>query len=366
MKQQEDFEVQSLVFTKEKFPKQSDATAWAEDHGFKSDKVDETEDSWRLRQFDPDTCVRDTHRSWELDEGVTAVGCKVREGDAVGAAANSGKAMFMTVKAGAVNVASRTVEGWASIEEVDRQGDLMLATAFEKFIDRFKVNPVLCWCHNIFAPPIGQVPEIEIVPEKGLRFVAKFATTKFAMEILQLFKEKVLRAFSVQFIPHELREPNDAEKEKHGASLKQTIAIAELLEISPVPVPAVVHALAGKAKTLDVNAWEAFTLSGILGFKDGEAPADDDGSTKADPKAAFEAIKEAAATINDLADQGLEGLAEGEPADEPGAEPPADEPPPDEEVEALSGVAQSIGENATEASGRLGSSADGTAAHNGG
>ena len=241
-------------------------------------------------------------------------------------------------------------------------GDLMLANAFEKYMDRFLLNPVLCWCHNIFAPPIGQILEIEIVPEKGLKFVAKFASTKFALEILQLFKEKVLRAFSVQFIPHEMREPNDAEKGKHGETLKQTIAVAELLEISPVPVPAVAHALAGKTKSLDLNQWEAFTIEGLLG-KDPDADPPAEGGRKADPKAALEAIQEAAAAINDLASQAIEGLAgDGEPEGEPAEEPPGDEPPSDEEVESLSGIAESI----KEASGALGSSAGGTAAHNGG
>jgi ClpP class serine protease len=50
--------VQSLIFDKKVFPKSSDATAWARDHDFRADKVDETENSWRLRQRDPGEFVR--------------------------------------------------------------------------------------------------------------------------------------------------------------------------------------------------------------------------------------------------------------------------------------------------------------------
>lgn len=371
LKQQEDFEVQTLVFSKEKFAAQTDATAWADDHGFKSDKVEETDQSWELLQFEADKCVIDTERNIDLDEGVQGRGCKVAESDVAAASMKAGKAKYLTavvVKVGAVNKAARTVEGWASIEEVDRMGDLMLATAFEKFMDRFKANPVLCWCHNIFAPPIGSVIDIEIVPGKGLKFKAKFATTKFAQEIFQLFVEKVLRAFSVQFIPHETREPNAEELEKHGKTLKLTIPVAELLEISPVPVPAVAHALVGKAKSLDLNAWEAFILEALVG-KDGEPDPDPDKTTKADPRAAFEGIKELAAQINDIADQGIEGLTEGgdePPPDAPADEPPADEPVSEEEATSFSGLAKSIEATANEASGRLASSTDGPTDQNGG
>lgn len=245
------------------------------------------------------------------------------------------KSFFLTaqVKANGVNVGARTVEGWASVEEVDRGGDVMLATAFEKMIDRFKKNPVLCWCHNIFQPPIGSVTNLEVVPGKGLRFTAKFANTKFAQEIFQLFKDRALRAFSVQFIPHSVRPPTSEEATKH-AGAKQIIEVAELLEISPVPVPAVASALVGKSKSLNLNQWQQFTL-GMFARKDGTPDPNDpenkpppvpDKGGKKNLRPVLEAIGELAAQIAEAANAGLEALGE--------ESPPADAPLPEGDPEA--------------------------------
>ncbi len=50
-------EVQTLIFDKKEFPKRSDATKWAKAHGFRTDKVDETENSFRLRQKNPNDFI---------------------------------------------------------------------------------------------------------------------------------------------------------------------------------------------------------------------------------------------------------------------------------------------------------------------
>lgn len=70
------FQLQTLLFSKEKFDV-AKAKAWAEEHGFISDKVDEPEggQSIRLRQFDPELCKSGSQRTIELTEGVQAVGC---------------------------------------------------------------------------------------------------------------------------------------------------------------------------------------------------------------------------------------------------------------------------------------------------
>ena len=256
----------------------------------------------------------------------------------------------------------------------------MLATAFEKYMERFKKNPVLCWCHNIFAPPIGSVTEIEIVPGKGLRFVAKFASTKFAQEIFQLFKDRALRAFSVQFIPHGVRPPNEDETKAH-AGVKQTIEEAELLEISPVPVPAVANALAGKAKSLDLNDWERVSL-GLAAKADGDPPPDPD--PDADPPPApdkgkktvrpqLEAIVELAAQITQAAQQALEAMPMDEEDEEDEEEPnpgnedeeednpgnPGDHEKPTEEEEAsLSAALDELATVSKSTQDRLGGSTD--------
>jgi hypothetical protein len=49
---------QTLIFSKAEFPKREDAVKWAREHDFRTDKVDETESSWRLRQRDPGDFAR--------------------------------------------------------------------------------------------------------------------------------------------------------------------------------------------------------------------------------------------------------------------------------------------------------------------
>ena len=52
------FEIQSLIFPKEHWDSVADCKVWAGDHDFHSNKVDETEGSWRLRQRDPGDFAR--------------------------------------------------------------------------------------------------------------------------------------------------------------------------------------------------------------------------------------------------------------------------------------------------------------------
>lgn len=71
VKQGRGTQVQTLIFAKDKFPTASAARKWAKDHGFRTDKVDETENSFRLRQRNPGDFVR--LRTITLTSGVQAV-----------------------------------------------------------------------------------------------------------------------------------------------------------------------------------------------------------------------------------------------------------------------------------------------------
>jgi hypothetical protein len=64
--------VQTLIFDKDKYPKPDDARGWAKDHGFEgTNKIDETSQSYRIRQAQPDEFSR--MRTISLTEGVSAV-----------------------------------------------------------------------------------------------------------------------------------------------------------------------------------------------------------------------------------------------------------------------------------------------------
>lgn len=63
---------QSLIFSKEKFT-QAEAVKWANDHEYRSDKIDETETSFRLRQKEPDEFVDGSFRTIDITDGIQAV-----------------------------------------------------------------------------------------------------------------------------------------------------------------------------------------------------------------------------------------------------------------------------------------------------
>ena len=77
-KQEEDLTVQTLIFAKSKFDK-AEALSWAQEHSFKAEKVDETEDSYRLRQRDPSEFVEGSFKTVALTDGVNAVMGKLQE-----------------------------------------------------------------------------------------------------------------------------------------------------------------------------------------------------------------------------------------------------------------------------------------------
>jgi len=63
--------VQTLIFRRPLFTRKS-AVAWARTHDFRSNDVDETESSYRLRQRDPSRFVPGSFRTIRLSKGVQA------------------------------------------------------------------------------------------------------------------------------------------------------------------------------------------------------------------------------------------------------------------------------------------------------
>ncbi len=70
---QKQTEVQTLILSKEKFKTRADAKKWVDDHDFRSDKIDETENSYRFRQKEPSDFIEGSFRTIEITDGVKAV-----------------------------------------------------------------------------------------------------------------------------------------------------------------------------------------------------------------------------------------------------------------------------------------------------
>ena len=69
--------VQTIIFKKSDFTAAS-AKKWAREHGFKAGKVDETSESFRLRQRDPGQFQKDSFRTISFRRGVSAVVARPR------------------------------------------------------------------------------------------------------------------------------------------------------------------------------------------------------------------------------------------------------------------------------------------------
>lgn len=78
-KQSETSEVQSVICSKDTFKSAEEATAWIDEHDFKSDKIDETDDSYKFTQFAAGNCQTDSEKTIEITEGVSAVICRPKK-----------------------------------------------------------------------------------------------------------------------------------------------------------------------------------------------------------------------------------------------------------------------------------------------
>lgn len=71
--------IQTLIFDKSVFETEAEAREWASDHGFHSSKVDETNESFRLRQLNPSQFEENSFRTIEIRRGIKAVIGKIAE-----------------------------------------------------------------------------------------------------------------------------------------------------------------------------------------------------------------------------------------------------------------------------------------------
>jgi len=128
-----------------------------------------------------------------------------------------------------------TLTAYVSTAARDRMDEVLLPEGAD--LKHFKKNPVVLFGHKYDEPPIGKALWIKNDGD-GLIAKVKFASTEFAQEIFTLFKEGIMSAFSVGFIP---KQWVDGDGEKKA---RRTYEKWELLEFSAVAVPANPEALA--------------------------------------------------------------------------------------------------------------------------
>ena len=152
------------------------------------------------------------------------------------------KSFFGYVKS--VTREDRTLDVVASTGDIDRDGEIILPSAFTKNLESFRTNPCILACHQHRlesgeSPVIGSaIPESIVISDKDLRFKMRFAETDLAENYWKLYRDGHMKAFSVGYmaLKGEVREIESGRVFVHTE--------VELLEVSAVPVPSNRAALA--------------------------------------------------------------------------------------------------------------------------
>lgn len=151
-----------------------------------------------------------------------------------------------------------SVEGVANKYEVDRYDELVLPTAFAASFAKFMKNPVLSFGHGIDGNPVngtlpaGSVIKMDQDADGSTTFKARWANTPDAQKVRQLYVDGDMRAFSVQFITLESRDPT-ADEVKKFPGVRRVITALDLIEIACAVVPVNAGSLATAAKSLDTT-----------------------------------------------------------------------------------------------------------------
>ena len=217
--------------------------------------------------------------------------------------------------------ASITIEGYASTEDVDRQGDIVPASVWKKGIQNYLKNPVILAYHD-HSEPVGRMVEHK-VDSKGLWIKARISSA--ATEVFNLVKDGVLTAFSIGF--------RIIDAEYDSAEELFVVKELELHEISVVSVPANQNTLFSLSKAFDTaEEFKSFKMQfapDSESAKGLESSTEADGNVKKewkmDPKQLEQMLADAASkaaeqTAKAIADSQAKALAEKAAADKAEAE----------------------------------------------
>ena len=136
-------------------------------------------------------------------------------------------------------IKSVIVEGYASTNDVDRAGDVVSASVWEKGLQNYLKNPIILAYHD-YHKPCGRMLEHR-ADGKGLWIKARISEA--AEDIYNLVKDGVMTAFSIGF--------RILDAEYNQAAEVFLIKEIELHEISVVPVPCNHNTLFSLSKAFD-------------------------------------------------------------------------------------------------------------------
>lgn len=146
-------------------------------------------------------------------------------------------------------IPSVMISGYASTSDLDRQGDVVPPSVWEKGMQNYLKNPVILAYHD-HDKPVGRMIEHR-VDQKGLWIKARISSA--AENVFNLVRDGLLTAFSIGF------RIKDAAYDQESEIF--TVNELELHEISVVSIPANQNTLFSLSKAFDsVDKYESFKL----------------------------------------------------------------------------------------------------------
>jgi len=145
--------------------------------------------------------------------------------------------------------ASVTISGYASTNDIDRQGDVVPVSVWEKGMANYLKNPVILAFHK-HDVPVGRMIDHR-VDSKGLWIKARISSA--ATEVFNLVRDGILTAFSIGF--------RIVDAEYNQATELFVVKELELHEISVVSVPANQNTLFSLEKAFDsATQYQSFKM----------------------------------------------------------------------------------------------------------
>jgi phage head maturation protease len=155
------------------------------------------------------------------------------------------------------------VRGVISTVDPDADGDVVLPEGL--VWDRYVKNPVVLFNHDLNSP-VGLCDEVITEAGGHVRARTRFGTTPEAQKVYQLMKDKVLRTFSIGFVPMECVERGNKGFENalrlvqeqypdriDGQKVGRIVQKALIVEYSVVTIPANENAVVTEMKGLGLS-----------------------------------------------------------------------------------------------------------------
>lgn len=145
----------------------------------------------------------------------------------------------------APDIPSRAVRAVVSTESVDLDLEVIVLDGLD--IKYYERNPKFLFEHD----PDMRIGSCVFCAKDGDKLVAdlKFDDDEFSGMVYKRYRESKLTDFSIGFLPIEVREPTEKDKEKYGDDVRRVVSKSRLIEISAVSIGANQEAVAVEIKS---------------------------------------------------------------------------------------------------------------------